>query len=446
MASALMPLLNKRGKLQEEGDALLKAAAEAGGLKAESDELTRLGEIETEMGEINALVEATHRSREWERNAPGVPAVDPEEETARPPSLGKPDPKAFKGPRPFAGFGDQLKAIHAAATGQGTHPGLTEIKAAAQGAGEAIPADGGFLVQQDFVSAIELGMVTGGQILSRVRRIPVTGNGLSFNVLAETDRATGSRWGSVRGYWVDEGDAPTASRPKFRKVELTLKKIAALGYASDELLEDAAAMTAIFTESFANELRFLVEDAVYEGDGAGKPAGFTHANNLSLVSVTKETNQAASTVVAQNVMKMRSRLFGPSRANSVWLINQDIEPQLQQMTLAVGTGGVPVYMPASGLSEDGFDRLYGRPVIPIEYASTLGTVGDIVLCDPSQYILIDKGGVRQATSMHVAFTTEEQAFRASLRVDGQSAWANVLTPFKGTGNTLSPWVALATRA
>ena len=145
-------------------------------------------------------------------------------------------------------------------------------------------------------------------------------------------------------------------------------------------------------------------------------------------------------------MKMRSRLIGSSRANSVWYINQDIEPQLQQMTIAVGTGGVPVYMPASGLSEDGFDRLYGRPVIPIEYAATLGTVGDIVLCDPSQYILIDKGGVKQATSMHVAFTTEEQAFRASYRVDGQSSWANVLTPFKGTGNTLSPWVALATRA
>jgi hypothetical protein len=43
--------------------------------------------------------------------------------------------------------------------------------------------------------------------------------------------------------------------------------------------------------------------------------------------------------------------------------------------------------------------------------------------------------------MHVAFTTDETAFRAVYRVDGAPMWRVALTPFKGA-NTLSPFVVL----
>lgn len=445
MASPLVALVDKRGKLKDEGNAILEAAAKTAGMDEEQEK--RYAEIVAEMGKVTDLIEATHLAREWERSIPGIPLDDPEPETLTAPSLGRPDPRAFKGPRLFASFGEQLQAIaRASMPGGSIDPRLLEINAAAQGAGEAVPSDGGFLVQQDMVSGIERRMYDMGQLISRVRRIPVSGNGLVLNASAETSRADGSRLGGVRGYWVDEGTAPTATKPTFRRIELRLKKVAALAYATDELLADAAALTSIYTDGFAEELLFKVEDAIFEGDGQGKPLGFAVAANASLISVTKETNQAATSLVAQNVIKARSRLWSRSRANSVWFINQDCEPQLQQMTLGVGTGGVPVYLPASGLSEDGFDRLYGRPVIPIEYAATLGSLGDIVLADLSQYIVIDKGGVQQASSMHVAFVTDEMAFRATYRVDGQSAWNTVLTPFKGTGNTQSPFVGIAARA
>jgi HK97 family phage major capsid protein len=75
------------------------------------------------------------------------------------------------------------------------------------------------------------------------------------------------------------------------------------------------------------------------------PAQASLLNSGCLVSVGKETGQAAATVVAENVVKMYSRMFAQSRPNAVWLINQNIEPQLFTMSLAVGTGGVPIYMP-----------------------------------------------------------------------------------------------------
>ena len=126
-------------------------------------------------------------------------------------------------------------------------------------------------------------------------------------------------------------------------------------------------------------------------------------------------------------------------------INQDIEPQLFGLELPVGTGGVPVYLPPGGLSATPFATLMGRPVVPIEFASTLGTVGDIMLVDLGQYIAIDKGGIEEASSMHVQFLTDQMAFRWIYRIDGQPGWSSALTPANGSA-TQSPFIALATRS
>ena len=110
----------------------------------------------------------------------------------------------------------------------------------------------------------------------------------------------------------------------------------------------------------------------------------------------------------------------------------------------VGTGGQVVYLPPGGLSATPYSTLYGREVVWTEYNATLGTTGDILLADLSQYMLVDKNGVQAATSMHVAFLTDEMVFRITYRVDGKPMWSVPLTPFKRT-NTKSPFVALATR-
>jgi HK97 family phage major capsid protein len=83
--------------------------------------------------------------------------------------------------------------------------------------------------------------------------------------------------------------------------------------------------------------------------------------------------------------------------------------------------------------------------MPIEQCSTLGDKGDIILADFSQYLLIDKGQMQNATSIHVKFVNDETAFRFVYRLDGQPMWNSALTPYKGS-DTLSPFVTLAERA
>ena len=346
----------------------------------------------------------------------------------------------------FKSFGEQMAAVMRAGL-PNAHIDPRLFNAEASGLSESVPSDGGFLVQQDFSTALLQDVFTTGVLASRCRRIPISSNSNSIKIpgIDETTRAT-SRYGGIIGYWEDEAALKTKSKPKFRKIELNLKKLIGLCYATDELLQDATALEGVIRSGFSSEFGFLLDDAIINGTGAGQPLGIL--NSGCLVSVAKETGQTADTVVAENVIKMYSRIFASSRPNAIWLINQNIEPQLFTMSLAVGTGGIPIYMPAGGLSGQPYATLFGRPVIAIEQAATLGDVGDIIFADlAGGYLLAEKGGIQSDMSIHVRFEYDESVFRFVLRVDGQPVRATALAPYKGsaTNDTQSHFIALAAR-
>ena len=350
----------------------------------------------------------------------------------------------------FLSFGEQLRAV--ARAGDGTGPGIVDPRLqhrAISGLGESVASDGGFLVQADFASELIKNVFETGKLASRIRKITLGAgkNSLKFNGMDESSRATGSRWGGVQMYWLDEAGTKTKSKPKFKQIELSLKKLIGLCYASDELLEDASSLAQIIQQSFSNEMNFMIDEATINGTGAGMPLGIL--NSPGLVTQGKESAQAATTIVWENIIKMWSRLLADSRANAVWLINQDCEPQLASMSLAAGTGGIPVYMPAGGFAgatATPFSTLLGRPVIPIEQAQTLGTKGDIFLADfTNGYVAIDKGGMKQDYSIHVRYVNDEGVFRFVYRYDGQPVMSKSITPFKGTNN-IGHFITLATRS
>ncbi len=346
----------------------------------------------------------------------------------------------------FDSFGEQLQAVAKYALSRGADFDNRLVRAPT-GAGEVDPTGGGFLVQTDFQEAVFMLAHDMGEILSRVNKIPISANanGLKINAVDETSRATGSRWGGVQSYWVNEGDTVTRTKPKFRRVEFDLHKLFSLAYVTDELVADSTARMAILGQAFAEEVMFMTELGIVSGSGNGLPLGVL--NSPALIQVAKQAGQQTQTIVKENIDAMWSRLWGRSQKNAVWFINQFCLPQLFQLNQAVGTGGQLTFMPPGGQSADPYARLLGRPVVITEYNPFTGTPGDIILADMSQYTVVDKGGVQAATSMHVAFLTDEMAFRITYRVDGKPMWAAPLTAFQGGSSnlTVSPFVALATR-
>ncbi|MCP4568396.1 MAG: phage major capsid protein [FCB group bacterium] len=432
---------DKQALLTELGDMKAKCIAENRDPSADERKLanSHLAEID----EIDELIETEKRTQ-----AAHDKAKQSDGEADKTPVDTRKEVKAQEKRDSFLSLGEQLQAVmRAGAPGGSVDQRLSNR--AATGLSEAVPSDGGFLVQSDMAAGILKTVWNENPILSRVSKVTLSGNktGMKFNGLDETDRSDGSRAGGIRGYWKDEAAQKTASKPKFRQIELSLNKLIGLCYATDELLDDAAALEATIREGFAAEFNFKLVDAIINGTGAGQPLGII--NSGCMVSVAAEAGQSANTLLFENVNNMWSRLIASSRTNAVWCINQDVEPQLHTMSVAVGTGGVPVYMPAGGASATPYSTLFGRPVIPIEQCPILGDTGDIILGDFSQYKAIDKGGMQSDASIHVRFIYDESVFRFVYRFDGQPVLASSITPYTAGATTatadLSHFIKMAAR-
>ena len=413
-------------------DARLKAMAVLNKAEAEDRFLT-----EDEQKEIDGY---ESEIRSWDESitrAERMLAIEPEERTVTEKPEVKPAPQKPEEKR-FGTLGEQLLAAYRAAM-PGGHTDERLSTRAASGLNESTPSDGGFLVQQDFVTELLKRTYETGILASKVKKIPIStnANGLKINAVDEDSRANGSRWGGVQTYWEAEADEHTGSKPKFRQMELSLKKLTGLCYATDELLQDAAALEAVIRQAFAEEFGFKMDDAILSGSGEGEPLGIL--NSGALVKVEKEKDQK-DTITVENLIKMWNRLWSKSRVNAVWYINQEIEPYLYTLKL----GDKPVYIPAGGISEKPYGTIFGRPVVPLEQCSAAGEVGDIILADVGQYLLIDKGGIKAASSIHVRFLYDENVFRFIYRVDCKPIWNKPLAPYKGKA-TVSPFVALDKR-
>ena len=259
---------------------------------------------------------------------------------------------------------------------------------------------------------------------------------MKINAFAESDR-TSSRFGGLIGYWLSEAGTKVASAPKFRQMELSLKKFVVLCYATDELLQDAALLDQTLRQGFSEELALRLDDSIIRGSGAGQPLGIL--NSGCLVSVARTT---PSTIVTADIMSMWGRLLPGSHKNAVWVVNPDSLPTLYQLTVSVGTaGGQTVFIPGGTIQGVPYSTLLGRPLIVSEVGSSLATAGSLILADFTCYGIITKG-TKVDTSMHLAYLTDESIYRGVTRIDGQPLLSSSVVPFKGA-NALSAFVSLA---
>jgi HK97 family phage major capsid protein len=325
---------------------------------------------------------------------------------------------------------------------------LMFVQRAISGMSTSIPADGGYLLQTGFTTALLDKPEEVSQISTRCMKIPIGAgfDSLEAPFIDETSRATGSRWGGVQTYREGESLYPAGKKPKIGQFEIRLFDLMSVCYATNRLLQNATALEAIIFKAFRSENFFKLDDEIIRGTGVGQCTGITVAP--CTVTVSKETGQAADTIVTENINKMFNALFASSRGNAVWIYNQECEPQLETLVLAIGTGGVQVPMfqyAGFGTNNSPVNKLKGLPAIPVEQASALGDLGDIILADLSGYILVDQGGIEARQSIEVKFLENEKTFQFIYRVNGAPRLRSAVTPYKGA-TSHSHFVILAARA
>lgn len=432
-------LIEKLAATTAEYDALLKAT------DAAADVVAHLAAVDAKEAELNqakqelAAVEALEAKAK--ANVTRQPATVISDNEAR---------------RPFANFGEQLSAIAYAQSPAGSFHGkggqvdkrLFEQNLAASGGSATVPSDGGFLIGTDFSTALLAKARESAKILPFCKEIPI-GEGsdsVELPFIDETSRATGSRWGGIRVYRTSETDAATSSKPTINRAELKLETLKGLAYASERQLRNGPAYASILEDSFSSEFAFTIDNEIWRGTGVGQCLGFStaaHEGTSLLVSVAKKAAQTGVTFVIENATAMLSRLRTVPGSNPAWFVNRDCVGQLPLMTV----GQMPVFLPnGNAAGSPYFGTLFGYPVVIVEQAETLGTAGDVVLADFSQYVVITQGaGLRSATSMHVRFIYDEMAFKWSYDINGMPAIKKPITQFKGS-NAVSPFVTTAVRA
>ncbi len=346
------------------------------------------------------------------------------------------DPK-----RGFASIGEFMQAVYLSQKPGKSMDERLFIGAAAPASfgNESTGQDGGFLVPPDFSKEIFRLSLGEDSLMPLTDNVEITANSMAF----PKDETT--PWGTngIRAYWQGEAAAANATKPVMGLATLRLKKLMALVPTTDELLDDASALTSYLPDKVATSIRWKTNESILFGAGNGIPIGCMNAG--AVVTVAKETGQATQTLVPQNLAKMIARLPPGSFGNAVWIINNDVLPALFTLSL----GNYPIYLPngltVGGIQVSPYGTLLGRPVIVSQHANTFSSQGDVMLVDLSYYQTITKaGGLQTATSMHLYFDADLTAFRTTFRMDGQSKIASAIDPAKGSSK-LSPFIQLAAR-
>lgn len=325
------------------------------------------------------------------------------------------------------------------------HSGLVDRRfRAATGGSEGVGTEGGFAVPSAYSDRLLDLSLEGEIVRGRADVIGMPSNILDLPLFDDEDHSQ-----NIAGFvaqWLDEAGTATEQTGKLRNVTLKAKKIGIWSKLTSELVEDSPGFEGRLTNAMAQAIGWNFDQGFIRGSGAGQPQGML-TKAPSLITVAKETSQAADSIVYDNVIKMWSRLWPRGAMNAVWMVHPSTLPWLLKLIVFIpnradsdDVGGTVVTVQG----QDGTMRLLTRPVVVTEHVNQLGDAGDIALVDWSQYLVGLRRAITSAREISSGWTTDEVGVRSIARIDGMDTWSKPFQP--RTGATLSWCVTLAERA
>lgn len=312
------------------------------------------------------------------------------------------------------------------------------VKELVNAAGSNVPADGGFLIPEQLRSEIMQLSLEGAVVRPYATVIPMSTLSVPIPAVDETSRVT-NLFGGIQFFWTPESGAGQDTSAKFSQIELVAKKL--MGYAGipNELLADAAAFLAWFSQAFPAAHGWFEDIAFLAGDGVKKPLGITQGPGA--VSVTRGN---ASHIGYDDIVQMYARMYPTSMRNARWVASIDTFPELAELSFTPAGGSTPVPVMLWQMNAVGKPELQvlGRPIEFTEKVGPLGSKSDLGLFDFSQYLIGDRRAMSLESSNDYLFGTDNTAYRMLSRVDGQPWLRKAITPHNGSTKTLSPYVVL----
>jgi HK97 family phage major capsid protein len=297
---------------------------------------------------------------------------------------------------------------------------------------------GGYVVPPEFYEQL-MELVAEDAVMRRGAFVqPMAGATLLFPYLDVTtvqSAGTSPFFGGVLMQWTEEAQNRTETEPQFKQMELKAHELSGYAVSSNVLLQDAAfGLERFLMRLFSQAIAWYEDYAFLQGNGVGKPLGVLNAK--AAISVTRNTGNSFKYVDAATMM---SRLLPSSQRKAFWAMHPYVLAQLVQLADAANR---VVWVPSIGGAQDRIPgTLFGLPVRFTEKLPALGTKGDVMLIDPSLYVIGDRMQIEIAASEHVNFLKNQMTWRVVERVDGQPWLDNAITLQDGA-STVSPFVVL----
>jgi HK97 family phage major capsid protein len=304
--------------------------------------------------------------------------------------------------------------------------------------GESSGAAGGYTVPPEFYQQLLTIMAEETFIRPRAFVQPMGSATLQIPYLdVTTDQSAGVSpfFGGVQMYWTAEAQTRTETEPQFKQLELKAWELSGYSVSSNVLLQDSViGLEKFLMTLFAKAIAWFEEYAFLQGNGVGKPQGMLTAP--AAVAVTRAN---ANQVQFVDVATMWSKLLPISWGKAIWAFSPSVVPQLLQ--LKDGANRAIFISIDAGATKSPSWNLLGRPAFATEKVPALGTRGDLMLLDPSFYVLGDRMSIEVAASEHVNFLKNQMTWRIVERIDGQPWLDKPVTLQDGTSQ-VSPFVVL----
>jgi HK97 family phage major capsid protein len=304
--------------------------------------------------------------------------------------------------------------------------------------GESSGVAGGYLVPPEFYDKLIAIIAEEAVMRPRAFVQPMGSATLQFPFLdVTTVQAAGTSpfFGGVVMNWTEEAQNRTETEPQFKQMELKAHELSGYAVSSNVLLQDAGfGLEKFLMTLFAKSIAWHEDYAFLQGNGVGKPLGILNAK--ATLAVNRNT---ANTVKFVDVATMLSKLLPSSLNRAMWIIHPYVLAQLVQLA---DSAGRVVWVPNNGGAQNKVPgTLFGLDVRTTEKVPALGTKGDVMLVDPTMYVVGDRMQIEVAASEHVNFLKNQTTWRVVERVDGQPWLDNFITLQDGA-STVSPFVAL----
>lgn len=300
-----------------------------------------------------------------------------------------------------------------------------------------VPDAGGYLIPETLRSEILSVALETALVRPLARVIPMETLAVPIPSIDATSNAS-SVFGGIVAYWTEEAASLTESQASFGRVRLESKKLTAYAEVPNELMADAPAFGAFFSQLFPEAVAYYEDYAFLQGSGTGEPLGVLNSGNAGVVQVLENT---ANNIKWDDVVAMYKRMLPSSLGRAVWVASIDTFDQLAKMTVSGAT--IPLWLTGGQGIDSPPLSLLGRPIYFTEKVPALGTTGfgALSFIDFGYYLIGDRQAMTAESSPHYKFANDKTAFRIIERVDGRPWLQTAITPKNGSA-TLSPYVSL----